>query len=259
MASVWRATVLRTVERIGPLRRNLLASCDYQLIETPSANGGQDMGEQNPGWVSRRTAARQDRAWQRITRRALDGDPREDVAAVLDAIATEGRADGTVLEVGCGSGYFGELIGHSFPAMTYVGVDNSEAMIALARSRRPQADHRHGDATALPFDDKSFDLTLDGAALIHIPDWRSALAEYDRVTEGPIVLSSLTVSDLPRAQMLRKLAYGSPVLELIFSRQELRSCLADIGRTVVSQVPTLDYDLAHYVGIPTTSELWVCR
>ena len=161
--------------------------------------------------------------------------------------------------MGCGSGYFADIIGRYRPDLVYAGVDFSDAMIALAKQRRPDRDFFQGDATNLPFADDSFDVVLDGAALIHIPGWRDALVEYSRVAKDRIVLSSLTVADIDKTQTLQKLAYGAPIMEFIFSRRELMAEIERNGRSVVHQTETLPYDLERYVGIATTSETWICQ
>jgi len=258
-AADWRRPLLRAVELVPFLRRNLLASCDYRLLPV-STNGSADAARMatGTGWYSQRTARRQERAWSQLTAAALAGEPRRDVQAVIDALL---RCPPTslVLEVGCGTGYFSDIIGHFCPQMNYTGVDYSSAMVDLARTRRPGREFISGDATSLPFPDDSFDVIVDGAALIHIPAWREALAEYARVARQAIILSSLTIADIPTTRAVEKLAYGSPVVELVFSRQELLSEIAAAGRGVDSQTETLPYDLNRYIGIATTSETWVCR
>lgn len=258
-APSWRAPVLRAVEAVPVLRRNLLASCDYRLIP-PTANGSttSSTGEAVSGWYSRRTAQRQDRAWSRLTNAALSGEPRQDIQAVIDALS-ECPPQSSVLEVGCGTGYFSDIIGHYCPQMTYTGVDYSSTMVELARTRRPDRTFVPGDATDLPFPSDSFDVIIDGAALIHIPSWQQALAEYARVAREAIILSSLTIADIPSTRTVEKLAYGSPVVELVFSREELHSAIAAVGRRVDGQSETLPYVLNRYIGIATTSETWVCR
>src|SRR5262245_23094960 len=60
------------------------------------------------------------------------------------------------LDIGCGAGAFLRLVaergGEPF------GIDASESLIALARTRLPNADLRVGDMEELPYADGSFDL-----------------------------------------------------------------------------------------------------
>ncbi len=87
---------------------------------------------------------------------------------------------GEILEVGCGTGLILERIA-SF-ARRAEGVDLSDGMLALARQRGLSV--RQGSATALPFDDQSFDLTCSFKVLAHVPEIETALAEMSRVTRS---------------------------------------------------------------------------
>ena len=248
----FRRMALRAIEAVPPLRRRILASCDYALI--PESD---PQIEATTGWDDPRTAQRQDRAWRRITEQALSGEPRADVRAVIESLG-DVDPQGRILEVGCGSGYFSRIIEHIRPDIDYVGLDYSTEMVALARERYPKAHFVRGDATSLAYPGNSFDGVIDGAALIHIPNWQRALGEYSRVARGRVILSSLTIADKGPTRMLEKRAYGSRVIEHIFSRADMtRECSA-AGLRVERRTETLDYDLEPYVGIRTTSELWVC-
>ena len=82
-----------------------------------------------------------------------------------------------LLEVGCGTG----LLLERFAAMckTAKGVDLSPGMLEKARQRG--LDVVEGSATALPFEDASFDVAVSFKVLAHIPDIRTALSEMTRV------------------------------------------------------------------------------
>jgi SAM-dependent methyltransferase len=51
----------------------------------------------------------------------------------------------TVLDAGCGQGYFASLYRHHYPAWRYVGVDLSAAAVAHLRSHQPAAEFHDGD------------------------------------------------------------------------------------------------------------------
>ena len=109
---------------------------------------------------------------------------------LLDELETEfvrRYADGRdVLEVGCGTGLVLRRI-QGF-ARSAKGVDLSPGMLAKARERG--LDVIEGSATALPFEDKSFDVTCSFKVLAHIPDIQRALSEMVRVTRpGGTVLA----------------------------------------------------------------------
>ena len=95
---------------------------------------------------------------------------------------------GDVLEVGCGTGLILERLQRV--ARRAVGVDLSPGMLEHAKARGLEV--QEGDATALPFDDASFDVTCSFKVLAHVPDLAKALAEMARVTRpGGAVVAEL--------------------------------------------------------------------
>ncbi|MCU1411425.1 MAG: hypothetical protein JWR04_2132 [Rhodoglobus sp.] len=202
------------------------------------------------------TARRQDRAWTPLVAQALAGNPREDIVALYGALDTTGTTAGTILEVGCGGGYNSELIAHHAPGLRYTGVDLSEAMVEVSREKYPGRDFQVASALELPFDDGSFDVVVDGVALLHIPDWQGAIREYARVASRFVVLHGLTLSD-GETVTFGKYAYGQPSRELIFKRSEILAACESLGLRLVASHPADDYDLTEYLGVSTTSESWV--
>jgi ubiquinone/menaquinone biosynthesis C-methylase UbiE len=87
-----------------------------------------------------------------------------------------------VLDVACGTGIVARTAADLVaPGGAVVGLDVNEAMLTVAGRVRPDIDWRQGDATALPFDDESFDAALCQMALMFFPDRAKALAEMRRV------------------------------------------------------------------------------
>jgi ubiquinone/menaquinone biosynthesis C-methylase UbiE len=84
-----------------------------------------------------------------------------------------------VLEVGCGTGLLLDRISRF--ARSARGVDISPGMLERASERGH--DVREAPATALPFDDETFDVTCSFKVLAHVPDASAALREMARVTK----------------------------------------------------------------------------
>jgi len=205
---------------------------------------------------SERTARRQDRAWLPLIEQARAGHPREDIAALQEALGDAPRS-GTVLEVGCGGGYNSEIIAIAAPGLRYSGVDLSPAMIARCRARYPDREFVVGSAYELPFEDDRFDVVIDGVALLHMAHWRDALREYARVSRGPVILHGVTVTDAAPTTRFAKYAYGQPATELVIARSELEAAVAAVGLKQLRVLHAEDYDLAAFIGIPSMSEVWV--
>ena len=95
-------------------------------------------------------------------------------------------APGTrLLEVGCGVGAVLGILGDAFPGVVLSGVDIEDRQLGAARAHLAdlglQADLRKADATALPYEDASFDHVWMMWFLEHVPDPVAALKEARRV------------------------------------------------------------------------------
>lgn len=98
---------------------------------------------------------------------------------LYDTIAAFGlRRGATILDVGCGTGIAAAPFAmNGFPV---TGVDSSEAMLAQASQRLPNATFVKGEAEALPFPNERFDVVIS-AQTFHWVDRSRALAEAYRV------------------------------------------------------------------------------
>lgn len=87
----------------------------------------------------------------------------------------------TVLDVGCGAGFFlAELYARGLAG---AGIDISEEAVKQAKARAPKADIRVGPAEHLPWPDKSFDAVSDLGTLEHFLNMEAALKEQIRVAK----------------------------------------------------------------------------
>ena len=94
--------------------------------------------------------------------------------------------DREVLEVGCGTGLL--LSRFAGFAKRARGIDMSQGMLARAEARG--LDVALAPATALPFDDDTFDVTCSFKVLAHVREVELALSEMFRVTRpGGIVVA----------------------------------------------------------------------
>lgn len=107
-------------------------------------------------------------------------EPRAEFIAGL----VEHPTSSSVLDVGCGNGFLTVPLEERFGRA--VGLDYSPAMIAA----NPAREKLVGDATTLPFGDKSFDLVVASHLLHHLPRQArsSAVREMARVARRGVVL-----------------------------------------------------------------------
>lgn len=85
------------------------------------------------------------------------------------------------LDVGCGTGAFSELIITRCAPASIAGLDPSSEQIDYVRELLPGRRFEVADATAMPFDDRSFDVVASALVLHFISDRVKALAEMKRV------------------------------------------------------------------------------
>ncbi len=130
----------------------------------------------------------------------------------------------------------------------YSGIDYSDAMIARARARYPSVAFEVADATRLPYADAAFDIAFNGVSLMHIVDYQAAINEAARVAKRFCIFHSVPVFDDYRTTYLRKYAYGAPVVEVIFGKQELMSLCAAAGLRLQHQWPGIPYDVSGVTG-----------
>jgi SAM-dependent methyltransferase len=102
-----------------------------------------------------------------------------DIEGPLVRAALAGLPVGVAVDAACGTGrhatYLAAL-GHRV-----IGVDSSPDMLAVARTKLPDAELHLGDLHQLPVADGAADLVLCALALNHVPDLAPALAEFVRV------------------------------------------------------------------------------
>ncbi|MBI1174062.1 MAG: methyltransferase domain-containing protein [Sideroxydans sp.] len=106
------------------------------------------------------------------------------------------QPDESVLDVGCGSGYFARRFAQLVNGGNVTGLDADHAMLAFARTRDSQSHYIEGDAQALPFPDRTFDCVVSIAALCFVENEQRALAEILRVSRSRFAVAWLDRTSL---------------------------------------------------------------
>ena len=132
----------------------------------------------------------------------------------------------TVLDVGCGVGHWGRLLGRLLPEeCSFTGVDREPLWAEKAAGRAEAAGLAHrfryqvGRAEELPFEENSFDLVTCQTVLMHLRDPGAALREMVRVTRpgglllvaepthhvAPMLLDAIALNEPPElmAKLMR--------------------------------------------------------
>jgi ubiquinone/menaquinone biosynthesis C-methylase UbiE len=130
----------------------------------------------------------------------------------------------SLLEVGCGTGHFTRWFAKQ--GLHVVGLDASPAMLEQARLRNGTS-YLQGDAQALPFEDRRFDLVAIITTLEFVTDPVQALREAMRVARQGLLLGVLNRHSL--LEYMRLLRGQRPVGVLAqahrFSVKDLKQCV----------------------------------
>ncbi|MHB8613688.1 MAG: class I SAM-dependent methyltransferase [Candidatus Dormibacteraceae bacterium] len=132
------------------------------------------------------------------------GGQHERVAARLVELAAPQKGE-HVLDVGTGTGLVAHLVAPRVSPGSVIGIDLSEQMLAIARSKKSKNTQFLGMAAEqLVFKPASFDLVTMGEALAYLADPTGALAEAHRVlrADGRLAVSCQRRSLSTRAQDL---------------------------------------------------------
>lgn len=130
---------------------------------------------------------------------------------IIDLIT--GLAPRRLLEVGCGSGIFGERLAQAAGDSTIIAIDQSQHMVDIARTKG--IDARIGDVQQLDIADDAFDVVVANWMLYHLPDLDAGLAELARVLRPGGRLIAATM--------------GSNMLDEVWSLVDVRDATPDLS------------------------------
>lgn len=160
-----------------------------------------------------------------------------------------------VLDVASGEGYGSALLSKSARYVT--GIDISEEAVAFAREKYPIENlvYSQGTATALPFEDQSFDVVVSFETIEHLTEQEAMMDELSRVLrpDGLLIISSPDkeeYTDIPqhKNEYHVKELYRQEFENLIqtrFSHYVLYGQRLDYGSLIIgeSDAPFFSYDL----------------
>lgn len=231
------------------------ASADYDLV-SPEAPASETLD----AWRRRDVAERQEAAYTALLQKMYAGQPRQDFVVAAEAIRDTDLINPLLLEVGSGSGYYGEILSHLLRRpVRYVGLDYSLAMIQLALQRYPARNFIVANAVQLPFATGTFDIVLNGVSLMHIPNYQAAVSESRRVARKWCILHTVPLIQRRQTTFLTKRAYGEKTIEVIFNKSELDHLLKQNGLLIRHIYDSIPYDLETILGEPTVTKTYLCE
>ena len=156
-----------------------------------------------------------DRSWRRRL-----------VRAVSSFCALRG-GEVKVLDMACGTGDVSIALKRN--GLDVVGADISENMLAIARKKAPGIDFRYGDASELPFADRSFDAVTIAFGIRNFDKRAQCIRELHRVLKDGGMLAIAEFS-IPRNRLWRG------IYTLYF-----KNILPAVGRLVSKQAYAYSY------------------
>ncbi len=104
------------------------------------------------------------------------------------------KADTTMLDVGCGTGYFSRLFAEA--GLHVSALDPDRSALTYARQQNPEIDYLQADALSLPLSSDSFDYVCAITSLCFVEPPQRALQEMWRVARWGLLLGMLNKHSL---------------------------------------------------------------
>jgi demethylmenaquinone methyltransferase/2-methoxy-6-polyprenyl-1,4-benzoquinol methylase len=136
----------------------------------------------------------------------------------------------TTLDLACGTGF---LTRHLRGRIT--GVDQSEKMLAIARSRAPDAEFVLADALAVPFGENAFERVFTGHFYghLHVDEREAFLAQARRLAPELVVVDSAVRPDHEREEWQVRVLNDGSGFEVYKRYFDSRSLLEELGGGIV--------------------------
>ena len=166
---------------------------------------------------------------------------RSDPETAGDAIKLEetirSLPPGRILDVACGTGWLTQLL-----RGRVVGLDQSDAMLGLARGRIPDAVFVRAEVPPLPFPSDSFDLVFSSHFYGHLDGETGAelLAEARRVASALVIVEEAWRPGLPDQPTIERRTLGDGSTHGVYKRYFTASGLAaELNGAVLLDTPSL--------------------
>jgi ubiquinone/menaquinone biosynthesis C-methylase UbiE len=170
-----------------------------------------------------------------------------------DAILESGRFEGrSVLDVGCGDGYYTIQFWDSGMPGEMIGLDAAAAAVSVANQNRGDRPISFdvGDSHALPYPDNRFDLVLVQSILHHDDNPTQTIREAFRVAPE-VLIHEPNGNNLGLKVIERVSKYHREHEETSYTSRRMRRWVRDAGGTVITQ---------RFAGfVPMFSPDWLAR
>ena len=138
-----------------------------------------------------------------------------------------------LLEIGCSSGYYSQILRFAELNINYSGCDISKHFIDRAKKSYPEHSFDVQDTTRLTYEDSSFDIVVSGCCLQHILDYEEAISETVRVSSEYVIFHRTPLINSKKNKYYIKNAYNVKMPEIHFSKKKFYAALSDCGLKVL--------------------------
>jgi len=218
----------RAIKKI--IKPLLLGGVSYNYVELSKESLPSESNRLIDAWKSKKIPQLQRKLVDAQLKKYACGDKVEVFDVLVNAVESclSGVSAKSLLEIGCSSGYYSEVFVIAGLDVNYVGCDYSEEFIHLALDRYSGIKFDVQDATALDYQDASFDIVVSGCCLLHIPNYLTAILEAIRVSRDYVILHRTPILSKINTTYYKKIAYGVESIEIHFNEKEIiEFCLSN--------------------------------
>lgn len=181
--------------------------------------------------------------------------PIKSLIELLKKIETENK---TILEIGCSSGYYSEILTKAGFNLKYEGCDYSPEFIKLAKERYPSLNFKICDATKLNYDNNQFDIVISGCCLLHIINYEQAIKETSRVAKNFVIFHRTPILHQTKTTFAEKTAYGVKMVEIFFNENEFKELIKKYGLEILN-FDTHDEMNINKLNEPVLMKSYLCK
>ena len=152
----------------------------------------------------------------------------------------------SLIEIGCSTGYYSEVLRIKGIEVCYRGCDYSEAFIRLARDVYFETQFNVEGADDLSYGTESFDVVISGGCIMHVSDYESAIAEAARISMQYVIFHRTPVMHREGPVMNTKKAYGVEMIEIHFNEQKLVRIFSSNNLRIMDiNTHSISWDMKH--------------
>jgi trans-aconitate methyltransferase len=173
----------------------------------------------------------------------------------LEHLSALGLKDNSkIIEIGCSSGYYSEIVEFHNPRLHYIGIDYSREFVNFAFDIYPQKSFLIADANFLPLKTEILDCVVLGSVLLHLMQWEESLAKVAELNSKFLIVHRQPVIIEKPSYYYFKKAYSTKMFEWILNRDHLIKVLASFDYKLVKESKVNSNETSNYSSIlPTTS------